>query len=683
MTQKKGQVYEFEGFELDPAEGLLVKKDGGPLSLQPKAFRTLVFLVEHHGHLVEKSALIERVWQDTFVEEAAVSRCIWQIRTALGVDSKDQRFIQTVPKRGYRFVAKVTTRNDDKPSELVEVNGSAPHAAPTNGHVLPITRSGAHPTSALAVAAEPVRDTVLPFHSHTAPDDSEPQKGFHPVIVPRARQSFSPYLLASLVAVIAIAALAGTYFLYNPTAADTNSEPQKLAVLPLKPVVVEHREPAMEYAIAESLILKISEARNLNVKRLYSVRKFVEVDKDPIEAGRELNVDYVLASNYQIADGRIRVTSHLINVRTGQAEKTFKSETDSGNLFTVQDTVSNEIGNAVFAAFGKPAGSYAAKRGTQNEEAYRLYHEALYLIDKLTRDDSSRAVELLNRATQLDPNFAAAWAFKAQAYCQFGHLGGGMPSELFTIAEPTLEKALALDPNDSAAYMVRGTINSDFHWDFPAAYKDLNRSIELDPHSSHTRRILAWVYYRDRRFKEAVEEQKIAVDLNPTNIMDKWVLGDFLIAAGRVDEGLTQLQRITEIDPTFRLAYVSLWRFYLANGDAPEACEYLIKRKQAWGEPQSEIDRFRGIYETSGLSGVLRAELDLMRSRDQKGKYSAMKIYIAQLAAQLGDKNAAFEYLEEAFQFRLIGLSHLKVDPLLEPLRRDARYVDLLARTGL
>jgi len=681
MSQEKGPIYEFEGFELIPSEGLLVR-DGKPVSLQPKAFATLVYLVDHHGHLVEKRALIEGVWEDTFVEEAAVSRCVWQIRNALGVDSKDQRFIQTVPKRGYRFVAKVTTTNGNGQIGVIGMNGFDRDPAPANGLVRPIDRSAAHSASVLALAAEPVRDTVLPFPVHRATDDSEPPNRFHPVVVPRTRKKLSPYAVASLIGVVAIVAAIGIY-LFRPDQPITRSGPTKLAVLPLKPVNVENRESATEYAIVESMILKLSEAKNLNVNRLYAVRKFGDLDIDPIAAGRELGVDYVLASNYQIADGRIRVTSHLMNVRTGEAEQTFKSETDSANIFSVQDTISNEIGNAVFAVFGKPAGSYIAKRGTENEEAYGLYHQAMYLVDRLTKEDSYRAMELLDKATQLDPNFAAAWAFKAQAYCQFGHLGGGIPSDLFRVAEPTLEKALALDPNNSAAYMVRGTINSDYHWNFPAAYKDLNRSIELDPNSSHTRRILGWLYYRDGRFDEAVEEQKRAVDLNPTNMYDKWVLGDFLVAAGRVDEGVSQLQRITEIDPAYRLAYISLWRFYIAKGDTAKAYEYLIKVKQASGDPQSEIDRFRGIYESSGSNGVLRAELDLMRSRDEKGKYSARKIYMAELAALLGDKDAAFESLEEAFQFRLIGISHLKVNPLLEPLRSDDRYRILLERTGL
>ena len=677
MIKKNGHIYEFGEFRLNPAENLLLR-DGEPVLLKPKAFQTLVILVGRHGRLVEKADLLQEVWEEAFVEEAAVSRCIWQIRTALGVDSKDQKFIQTVPKRGYRFVANVAIRNGDEKTELVEVNG----ASPTNGHVVPITRSNAHPTSSLAVAAESVRDTVLPFPSHAAPDDSEPPKHFRPVIVPRVPQN-SRYALASLIAVIVIAALAGTYFLYKPTLTDTSSRPQNLAVLPLKPVVAENREPATEFAIVESLILKLSEAKDLNVNRLYAVRKFGDLDKDPIEAGRELGVDYVLASNYQIADGRIRVTSHLINVHTGEAEQTFKSETDAGNIFTVQDTVSNEIGNAVFAAFGKPSDSYTAKRGTQNEEAYGLYHEALYLVEKHTTKDSLQAVELLNRATQIDPNFAAAWAFKAQAYCQFAHFGGGPPSELFTVAEPTLEKALEIDPNNSVAYKVRGMIAADYHWNFREAYKDLNRSIELDPTAAPAHRILGAIYYKDGKFREAVEEQRIAVDLNPTNIIEKRLLADYLIAAGNVDEGLSRLQRITEIDPGFRLAYVSLWRFYILKGDTTKAYEYLIKIKQASGDPQSEIDRFHGIYETLGSNGVLRAELDLMKSRDQKRKYSTRKIYMAQLATQLGENDAAFEYLDEAFRFRLIGLSDLKVDPLLAPLRGDARYGELLARTGL
>jgi len=664
MTHNDRNIYEFGDFRLSPTENIL-EKGGDPVALKPKAFAALVYLVGNHGRLVEKSDLLDQVWNGAFVEEASVSKCIWEIRTALEDNSKDGRYIQTVPKRGYRFVA--------------DVNVSSEVASPQETADLPVKR-----TAELLVSHEPA-EIVLDSDPPRPDDDGEvieiaPAK---PVLAaPKRRRSRLPvYLAAGLV--LATVGAVFAYFYYRRPAAASSANIATLAILPLKPVFAESRDQALEFAIVDSLILKISEAKNLNVKRLFAVRKFTDLNTDPVAAGRELEVNYVLSSTYQLSDGRIRVTSQLINVETGLAERSFRAETDTGNVFTVQDVVSGEISSGLFAKFGTPANLANPKRETENEKAYTLYNEALFLLDKNDRDDSVKAIDLLDQAVGMDPDYAAAWAAKAQAYCLFAHTGGGIPSEVFAKAEPNLEKALVIDNDNAVALTIRGMIARDYYWNLPAAYKDLDRAIAIDPSSTLAHRILAGAYYQDGRFGEALAEGKIAVDLNPTGRWDKWFLADYQAAAGSPDEGIATLLHLAEIEPKYQPTYYSLWRLYLITGKPDKAFEYFIKNKEIWEADPKEIEGFRKTYARSGWPGVFQAELDLMRSYDEPNKYSTRKVYIAELAAQLGNADVAFQYLDEAMKFRLLQFSNVKVDPLLEPIRTDPRYAQLIARAKM
>jgi DNA-binding winged helix-turn-helix (wHTH) protein/TolB-like protein/tetratricopeptide (TPR) repeat protein len=679
MSPTNGKIYEFGEFRLQPDENIL-EKNGEPITLKPKAFLTLVFLVESAGKLVEKSELLDKVWENAFVEEASVSKCIWEIRNALDDDSKSSKFIQTVPKRGYRFVADVKSIGTSRELTGISTPPAGVSGSRADSNIYPLTRSGG---TLPELKVEVLPDTAVEIIPES-PKVETTEKPQLSMVTNRRSRSIPVKYIAALLA-IAIVAVGLTYYFYPTNTAQTagSDDVSTLAILPLKPVVAGTRDESVEFAIAEALIVKAAEAKNLNVKRLFAVRKFTDLSTDPVEAGRELDVKYVLSSTYQIADDRIRVMAQLINVRTGETEQTFRSEAEMGNIFAIQDTVSKDICSGLYSSFGGPTTNIAFKRGTDNKKAYELYQEGLYLVDKFTREDSEKAIRILDMATALDPNFAAAHAMKAQAYCQFAHLGGGPPSNLFSIARPSLDKALAIDSNNAVALTVRGMLSRDFYWNLPDAYRDLNKAIEIDPNSTITRRVLAGVYYRDGRFSEAVEEQQRAVDLNPTDLWDKWFLADYQIAAGSTDDGIRNLLRITDMDATFQPAYYSLWRTYLVKGDTAKAYEYLIKSKQSWNDSADEIAKFEKIYATSGWNGVMNAELALMRSQDKPGQYSTKKVYIAELAAQLGENDIAFNYLDEALEFRLLAFSYIRVDPLFDPIRNDPRYSKLLAQAKL
>jgi len=679
MTPTNGKIYEFGDFRLQPAENIL-EHNGQLITLKPKAFLTLVCLVESAGKLVEKNVLLNQVWENSFVEEASVSKCIWEIRAVLDDDPKNAKFIQTVPKRGYRFIGDVKLAKGDlelkEPKEDHISIGSNTHLE-TN--IVPIVRSG-------SVLAEPkIESFLIPVAEASHEPENLSTEKPRLTMVPRSQSTSNStkYWVSAIVLLIIAGGLIYYFYPTNTIQTASGKEISTLAILPLKPVVAGARDENVEFAIADALIIKAGEAKNLDVKRLFAVRKYTDLTIDPIVAGRELHVDYVLASTYQIADDRVRVMSELINVSTGNTEQKFRSEVKNANIFEIQDVVSKEIGNALLSRFGRPASDFALKRGTDNEKAYEKYLEAIYLVDKFTRDDSAKAVDILDQAINLDPNFAAALAVKAQAYCQFAHLGGGRPDHIFSIARPSLDKALALDKDNAVALTISGMISLDYYWNLPDAYSDLKRAVLIDPNSILAHRVLAGAYYRDGRFFEALEEQKKAVDLNPTDIWDKWFLADYQVAAGSRDEGIANLERLTEIDPSFQPSYYSLWRTYLVSGNKAKAFEYFIKNKQSWQDTQSEIDRFQKIYETSGWDGVLNAELELMRSNDRDGTYSTRKIYIAELASQLGQNDLAFRYLEEALKFRLLGCSYIKVNPLFDPIRKDPRYTEILSQTKL
>ncbi|KXK03901.1 MAG: transcriptional regulator domain-containing protein [Acidobacteria bacterium OLB17] len=610
---------------------------------------------------MEKSELLDHVWNGAFVEEASVSKCIWEIRAALNDDSKDSEFIRTVPKRGYRFVAEVTVESDADATQTADEPA------------VPI------------LSGSPAEDTAMELVTRPDAEAGDlAEVGDRASGLPAGKpwKRLSKVVLAVGVTAVAVALVFAYFFRSKPVAA-LPSNAVRLAVLPLRPVVAEGRDQALEFAIADSLIQKLSDTKGLDVKRLFAVRKYTDLEADPVVAGQELEVSYVLASTYQVSDGRIRVTGQLVNVATGICEQTFRTETDAGDIFAIQDIVATDFGNGVLVKFNISPGAEAAMRSTENAKAYRLYNEALYLVDKYTREDSMKAVELLDQAVALDPNYAAAWAIKAQAYCQFAHQGGGIPSEVFAKAEPNLEKALVIDNNNAVALTIRGMINRDYYWKFADAYRDLDRAIALDPKYILAHRILAGNYYHEGRFSEAVAEGQRTVDLNPAGLWDKLFLAEYQASAGSTNEAIAGLLHMTEIDPKFKPTYFFLWSTYLRIGDTEKAAEYFIKNKEIWGDDPKELDRFRKIYASSGWNGLLRAELELMISQDRPNQYSTRKLYIAELAAQLGEADVAFRYLEEAFKFRQLGFSYLRVNALLLPLHNDPRFEDLATRAKL
>jgi DNA-binding winged helix-turn-helix (wHTH) protein/tetratricopeptide (TPR) repeat protein len=614
--------YRFNSFVLDVAERQLFHDDKA-VSLSPKAFDVLVYLVEHSGHLVLKDELMNAVWPDSFVDEGNLPRTIHTLRGILGEDENGGKFIETVPTKGYRFVTKVDEVNEpvSEPPELA--GGSIAAKKP--------------PTANIKHPARVVLFTV----------------GFATAI-------FLFFILS---------------FNFQPTSSVGPNEIKSIAVLPLKPLTTENRDPSYELGIADSLILELSSVRNLIVRPLSATRQYADIEQDPIAAGREQKVDYVLASNYQIADGKIRITSQLINLQSGQVEGSFKVEHENAAIFAVQDAVAANIGKPLLKKLNRESNDLAEKRYTTNEEAYRLYLQGVALADRRTIREVHKAIEYFEQAVRLDPNYALAYARMASAL-----IARDAGKEQYLNAKAAIGKALAIDDNVAEAHSFLGEIKAGFEGDFAGAEREHKRAIELDPNSSVAHRMYSLLLTYVGRHDEAIAEIKTAIDLEPAKVVNHVVFGRSYLFARRYDEAITELERAAEMDPEAFFALQSLSVTYRAKGDYDKAFEYYIKKLIVGKADPDEINSSKTIYARSGWRGIFERDLKDAQKDEKNGKPNYVQL--ANFSSELGQVDQAFAYLEKALlQDGTIGM--LKVHPRFDPLRSDPRYDDLLRRVGL
>ena len=615
-------TYEFSDFRLIPEENLLLR-NGESVGLPPKAFSTLVLLLENHGHLVRKEELVEKIWADVYVDEAAVSRCVWTIRNALGEDSKSQRFIQTVPKRGYKFVAEV--------SVLSEADRSI-----TDGN--PSIASNSN-------AGEPQRRDFV-----------------------RNRPQFA----ASAVLLLAVGFFAA-YIWYPWTTTSSEGVPVTIAVLPFRPVNSPNRDALYELGMTETLINKLSTVEKLQVRSLGSVQRYVNTYTDASKAGKEQRVEYVLASNYQSVEGRIRVTAQLINVSTGKTVEAFDFLKEAPDVFTAQESVAVELRDRLAARFGDRSVNVLTKRGTNNEEAYRYYLLAQNFNELRGPENGRKALEQINQAVALDPNFARAWATKAYIHRYMGY--GAAAIEHSVRSMEAVEKALALDPSLSEAHSTLCFNKFRFEYDFDAAERACRRAIELDQNSPLAHKLYGNFLYTRGRFDEAIAEIEKAIDLQPVSFDNQQTYALALYFARKFSESEIQWKQLVPLNPDHKLIYAQLVRTLVQQGKEPEALEHIIKLLTLENADEVTIKRFRAAFAGSGWRGVTLERIKLIGSRENLATFELARLY-----ASIDDTDNAFKYLERAHRERSNMMAVVEVDPELDSLRADARYTELLRR---
>jgi DNA-binding winged helix-turn-helix (wHTH) protein/tetratricopeptide (TPR) repeat protein len=642
MIGEPNHSYSFKLFRLDVGERRL-SQNGVPIALEPKVFDVLKLLVENSGHLVEKDELMRIVWADSFVEEQNIARVIYTLRRVLGEDENGNKFIETVPKKGYRFIAEVTEEVERDRQEGTNGSGRTAGEEIAKSH--------------LAAAAR---------EKEIGPPDVE--KAPPPAVArPKHRARFILFSVGFLSAISLIFLLS---FNFRSDSAASSNNIKSIAVLPLKPVNSANRDEVYEIGIADSLIYRLGTMKGIIVRPLGATRKYEDVAQDPLAAGKEQQADFVLAANYQIADGKIRITAQLFNVESGEIEETYKTEKDAVNIFALQDQIAGEIGNLLQNRFALTPNNTTARRGTNNEEAYRLYLQGKNLAMFGKKGGFKKAIECFEQAIKLDPNFARAYARMAFAY-----FAAGINENSSANAEKVKEivnKALELDPNLSDAYVSRGFVSGVYDWDFRASEKDYLRAIELEPNNDTAHWLYAMNLSNRGRVDEAMREIETAQTIDPGATMYMEHRGRILYYARRYDEAITQFQQVIDLDDRINQPYEGLSRIFEIKGDYDSAYQFFLKREER-SPRKDRLEIYQKSYETAGWMGVRRELAESLEIQN---------FDLARLYALQGEKDAAFESLNKAVEKRAWLIVTLNVEPAFDNLRDDPRFAELLKRVG-
>lgn len=674
MHRGNGELYEFGNFRLDVSEHRFSCIDGTvPGAIPEKSFQTLLYLVQNAGRLVNKQELLSAVWPDAIVEENNLDKAVHSIRVALGERSGEQKYIETVRKHGYRFVAEVRLVDTFDPQEHPSTPRSIANESGLSGT---LSESGAHAIIGLEEWNR-IDALVSPREETISPLAGEPAMAEPSASPERSPKVSSRRIFVSAAAVVVAAVTLGMFLFFSNREAEPSSKKYSILVLPVRPMSKSANDDLLEIGLADSLIRTLGANRHLIVRPLGSTRLYVDGLKEPLTAGEEQQADYVLDASYQTVEGRTRVTGRLIDQKTGQSAENFKVESAEQDLFALQDIVALEMARQVFQVLSLEAAPSPNKRGTGSEKAYRLYLEARYLYGKRNLKAAERAVQLLEQAVLIDPGYAAAWAAKAHAHRYAGNLGRDTDTHAeYQRSMEAANTALLIDKNISEAYSAICENKLYYEFDFEKAEQACRRAIELDPNSSFAHEIYGRFLYHRGRFDEGLREIEAAIDIDPSSLFNQRNLGIALYYSGRYEEAEDQFRRVIAIDKEFASAYMWLRNTYEIEGKFPEAFDCLINAQKIAKVDERVIQRYKRAYSAGGYMSALR-EHALDHTFYNQYYVSAI------LHTQIGEFDKAFEYLEIAFQRREWGMNSLLIEPHLKPLSSDPRFADLVRRIGL
>jgi TolB-like protein/DNA-binding winged helix-turn-helix (wHTH) protein/Flp pilus assembly protein TadD len=664
MSKPEKHFYEFGPFRLDPAERLLMCEDR-PVALTPKAFDTLIVLISKSGHLVGKDELMREVWGDNFVEENNLDKSISALRKALGEDSA--KYIATVRGSGYRFVGEV---HESTAAESVVLHER------TRTHILIEDDEDERVTAQKIIEAD----------SHLVRQE---------LAAVQTSRSNRKWPLVALIVCSILLGLTGIGFFVRsrrgasatPSAPESRakdalpSQPKTLAVLPFKPLVGKARDPYLELGIADSLITRLSNVRELVVRPTSAVQKFNQPERDPAAAGRELGVETVLEGSIQRQGDRLRVTVQLVSVKDGAQlwGKTFDEKFT--NIFAVQDAISVKVAEALALNLSGEEQSGLAKRYTENPEAYELYLKGRYFWKKFSPEDHRKAAQYFNQAIAKDPTYALAYSGLGDTYGASATNGWIAPGEGYPKAMAAVKKALELDETLAESHCALGALTMFYLLDWAAAERQYKRAIELNPNYPETYEVYSYLLSATGRLNEATEIAKRGLQADPISVNLSNDVGGTYYLARRYDEAIKQFQKTKELNPNQNGTYGALGATYEQQGMYAEAIASFKKGIEISERTPSFLAVLGHAYAASGKRD--EALKILSELKQMSGKKYVAPYDLAVLYTGLGEKDKAFEQLEKAIEERSGWVIFLNVEPLFDPLRSDARYKALLKRLNL
>ena len=619
------EIIRFGEFEIALKSGEL-RKNGQIVRLQPQPFKVLAFLALHAGQTVTRQEVQQAVWKDgTFVDfEQGLNFCIKQIRSALGDDAQTPRLVETLPRRGYRFIAEVETLNGSTVPERV-------------------------------VGEPEVEKTVF---------ESPPKT---------VKSSSRRLVLGFLTGVVAAVLVMAGYFVWrslNKVAAPVSRV--MVAVLPFENLSGDADQDYFSDGMTEEMIAQLGRLhpQRLGVIARTSAMTYKGVNKDIARIGRELGVDFVVEGSVRREQDRVRITAQLIQVSDQTHLWSESYDRSAGDALKVQGEVADQIAHAL--AIRLLTGKESESPHSASAEAVDAYLRGRYLWNKGGTQNVKRSVEYFNHAIEQDPNYAAALAGLADSYRLLGMYYVMLPTEAYPQAREAAVRAIKLDPDNADAYVSLGSIKFRYEWKWEEAERDFQRALEINPSLGMAHHDYAWFLVAVGRFDEGIDQIKLAQRLDPLSPLANSDIGWVYLMARRYDDAIEQINRTLELEPTFGSALACLERAYTLKGQSREALDTMLK------EMGEDGVSFRDRDPAQSMKLLYRKRLERTLEALKTGLASPYNTATICMAA--GERNQALAFLERAYKERDPMLVAAKADAMFDGLRAEPRFADLLRR---
>ena len=614
-------TYHFGPFSID-SEARVLFRDGERVPLPPKAADLLIALVEREGQIVTKDELLKQVWPDTFVEEGNLARHISLLRKILGETAGGASYVETAPKRGYRFLRPGVECGD----------------------------------ATVLIAEEHTREHIVLDQMDT----------------PRApARRFGRRTAAMVLGVLAAAGLLGAFVW---TRARTATPVRSVLVLPFANLSTDRDSEYYSDGLTEELIGAFSGVNGLRVVPRTTAFHFKGKSGDVRAIGRQLEVDAVLDGGLRREGDRLRIHISLTRVSDGHTiwSQTYDHRVQA--VFETQEDIARSVLRTVFPGEQR-AIDVPSPSGTRNLEAQNLFLRGKFIREKLG-SSMEDALAFFRRAADLDPYYAQAWAGQAHCYAGLGLGYLRYPKDVFPLAVQAIGRALALNPRLPLAHAIQGSINLIYLRDLEAAKRELEAAIELDPNSGEGHHWMSHYWVSMGKFKEAIQESRRALEVDPLNFAigahQAWIE----LHNARYREAISAAEAMLRLDPQHGRTMWYLMRAYEESGQLREAIQ--VRQRMGWNGP---LQRLQAALTASGPPGYWRIIVEQLEG--ERRQNPVQPVIISTAYAHLGDRQRALSWLERAVEERDPFVVHINVDPWFTALRGDARFQEIVRKAGI
>lgn len=643
----------FGVFEADMEAGEL-RKHGLRLKLSEQPFQILMMLVARPGEVVSREVLRERLWpSDTFVDfDHGLNNAVMRLREVLGDSSDHPRFIETLPRRGYRFIA---------PVELKGAQANIP-----SQQSVPDEKAG----------------VVSGVSGNNGAGDSEK-------LVAGAPREHSRRFSISRIAVLVAAVLAGSALISGITVhyvRGVNASKGKanrsssLVVLPLENLSGDKEQDYFADGMTDDLIANLAKIHSLRVISRSTAMAYKGTHKPLPQIASELNVDAVVEGTVMRVGSSVRITAELVQVSTDQHLWADTYESPIGDVLALQNRVSSAIVDQIRINLTKEDKERLAQKPSVSPEAYEDYLKGRYYWNKRSGDGFEKAIGYFEEATRRDPQYALAYAGLADCYGIIGAtIYGRLPaSEAAPKAKAAAIRALEIDPSLAAAETSLATAKFNYDWDWAGAAEGFKKAIQLDPSYSTAYQRYSLYLSAMGKFDDSFEQIKKARELEPLSISINTSLGWRLYLAREYDRSIAQLRETLEMDPSSEWAHLNLGQAYEQKGQFGPAIEELQKALELSHSSPLTISALAHAEALSGnhaAANKLLGQLEALSKKQYVSPYYVAIVYLG-----LGKNEVAINWLEQAYADHSNGLVFLKVEPELDPLRKNPRFIALQNR---